>query len=576
MKRLALFVLVISCLLVSGCYRHNEQSHPVSVIAPASVNYEDGTNAAGIRFLHDDCRNGMSTMMEQAGPGCAIFDFDGDGWPDLYLLNGRDLYGRGMVRENALYHNNRDGTFSDITRSAGVPGTGYGMGAAVGDYDNDGHPDIYVCQYGKNVLYHNNGDGTFSDVTARARVDGMDYGESFHTGAAWIDYDRDGKLDLFVCGYVKFSSGPRYCEIGANGSNIKTNCPPSSYQGSYCILYHNNGDGTFTNVTRKAGVWLPGSKSLTAMVVDFNDDGWPDLYVGNDGIPAFLLKNNGNGTFKEIAAESGIAQTQDGKSMAAMGIDFGDYKNNGKLSLFVADFQNIPDHLFENVGHGQFVEVTDRSGVGDPTRDFLGFGGGFLDYDNDGWLDIFVANGHVYPEIDHTGSGMHYRQHAQLLHNRTDGTFEEVTDQAGAGFKVKTAGRGAAWGDLWNRGVVDILEASNSGPPLLLKNSGTPGRHFISLRLVGTRSNRDAIGARVTVSAGTIHQMQEVRSSASYLSSCDTRLHFGLGNHTKLDKIEIRWPSGRHDAFIDQPVDRFYQLVEGRAHLDNQVIAPKK
>ena len=515
-------------------------------------------------------------MMEQAGPGCATLDYDGDGWPDIYLVNGRDLYGRGWKRQNALYHNNRDGTFTDVTIKAGVPGTGYGQGVAIGDYDNDGHPDIYVCQYGKNVLYHNRGDGTFVDVTAKAHVDGMNFGEPFHTGAAWFDYDHDGKLDLFVSGYVRFAQGPRYCQL--DGISRPTNCPPSRYQGSFCILYHNNGDGTFTEVTKKAGALLADSRSLTPLCADFTDSGWPDLYVGNDGTPAFLLHNLRNGAFRECASPAGVAVPAYGRPMAAMGMDVGDYKNTGALSILVTDFQGKPHHLYDNMGalNGTpiFRDVSEESGIGSAGTDYLSFGAGFLDYDNDGWQDIVVVNGHVYPEIEEAGSSVHYRQLPQLFRNQKNGTFREVSKQAGPAFAQPQVSRGAVWGDIWNRGVLDILVANNTDLPSVLRNTGTPNRHFFSINLVGVKSNRDAIGARVWVTTPGGRQMQEVKTTVSYLSSGPTRLHFGLDSAAVIDKLEIRWPLGRRDSFTKVPADYFAELTEGQTALHRQRIAP--
>jgi enediyne biosynthesis protein E4 len=527
---------------------------------------------AGVTFIFDDCRKGMATMMEQAGPGCAVFDYDNDGWPDLYFPNGRDRYGRGQVRRNALYHNNRDGTFTDVTDRAGVPGTGYGTGVAAADYDNDGYTDLYVCQYGKNALYHNERNGTFKEVTDEAGVTAMENREPFHTGAAWVDYDRDGKLDLFVCGYVAFEKGPRYCELP--GSRQLTNCPPSMYPGTHCLLYHNEGGGKFRNVTKQTGAWISGSKGLTAIACDYNSDGWPDLFVGNDGSPAYLLKNEQGQRFREVGFASGVALTQEGRTMAAMGVDLGDYKNDGKEALFVADFQDKPNHLFELAGPEVFMEVTDQVGIGAPALGFLGFGGGFVDYDNDGWLDLFVANGHVYPEIDTLGQAARYRQHNQLFRNRRDGTFEETTEKSGPGFNELNVGRGAVWADLWNRGGQDIVVAQNGGRPLILKHSGRGSTHFLSLRLAGMTGNRDAIGARVMVVAGGVTQSRTVRTSYSYLSSGETRLHFGLGGATTVEKVEVAWPGGTRSTYTRVPADGYYLAVEGDNTLQKQPIQP--
>jgi len=561
--------LAAAALLAVGSRGRDRAAEPPR--RAESLQYVDATAAAGITFRHDDCRKGMATMMEQAGPGCALLDYDRDGWQDLYLVNGRDRYGRGLLRANALYRNNRNGTFTDVTSEAGVPGTGYGQGVAAGDYDNDGDPDLYLCQYGPNVLYRNDG-GRFTDVTARATVPAMDYGEPFHTGAAWIDYDRDGQLDLFACGYVKFHAGPKYCAIGQ--TRHMSNCPPSSYQGTPCVLYRNLGGDRFENVTRKAGAWLPGGKALTAMVVDYNHDGWQDLYVGNDGVPSWLLRNNRNGTFSEVGEEAGVARTASGGSMAAMGLDFADYRNDGRLALFVADFQTVPNHLFEEGAPGVFLEVTDRAGIGAPSIEYLGFGGGFIDYDCDGWLDIFVANGHVYPEIDQLRGSARYRQHSQLFRSLGDGRFEEVTARGGPAFRTFWASRGAAWGDLWNRGVQDILVANNTDPPLLMRHTGSDGAGSLSLLMRGTKSNRDAIGARVWVTAGGLTRSREVRTSCSYLSSVDPRLHFGLGGAAAIDRVEVRWPRGARQRFTGVSPGGFYELVEGEAAPRRQQIAP--
>lgn len=537
---------------------------------------------AGLTFAYNNGHRGMATILEESGSGCAIFDYDGDGWPDLYLLNGRDLYGRGIRLRNALYHNNRDGTFTDVTESAGVPGTGYGIGVVAGDFDNDGHPDLYLCQWGKNVLYHNNGDGTFTDVTDTAHVGGLDYGEPFHTGAAWIDYDRDGRLDLFVCGYVKFrQDGLRYCQLSGG---FQSNCPPQMYDGTSSILYHNNGDGTFTNVTRQAKLWSSSGKALSAITCDYNGDGWPDLFVGQDGEPARLLRNRGDGTFEDAAMREGVALAADGATMAAMGIDLGDYRNEGEPGLVIADFSKRPNHLWRHDRSGFFSDVSASSGIGGPTFDYLGFGAGFLDFDNDGWLDLFFANGHVYPEVAQTRGGEQYLQTNQLFHNEHDGTFREVTAAGGPAFRERHGGRGAAFGDLDNDGNLDVLVNNNDGyqegHPSLLHNNGAPGRHFLSLRLVGTRSNRDAIGARVVLHAGALTQYREVRSGGSYLSSSDPRLHFGVplaGGHAVDEPLqaEVRWPSGLKQQFGTLRRDRFYELREGVPEPRPQRIAPQ-
>ena len=573
---IGLFLVLATAVLVTVSARSRTVPPQPTAVASGSAHasqFTDAAGRAGLTFRYENGRKGIATILEESGSGCAIFDYDGDGWPDLYLLNGRDLYGRGAKTRNVLYHNNGDGTFTDVTDRAGVPGTGYGLGVAVGDYNNDGFPDLYVCQWGRNVLYRNNGDGTFTDVTDRAGVGGLNYGGMFHTGAAWVDYDRDGRLDLLACSYVKFrQNGLRYCLL-QNGS--RSNCPPQLYEGTPSILYHNNGDGTFTDVTKKAGVFFPHGKALSAITADVDGDGWPDLVVGNDGEEAWLLHNNRNGTFTNTAALAGMAFAQDGATMAAMGLDLGDFRNEGRPGLFIADFSKRPDHLWRGQDGGFFSEVSTPSRIANATFDFLGFGAGFFDYDNDGWLDIFVANGHVYPEVEQGNTGEHYLQHNQLFHNEHNGTFREVTAQAGAGFDLVHAGRGAAFGDYDNDGREDVLINNNDGPPVLLHNE-TTGGHWFSLRLVGVRSNRDAIGARVWISAGGLRQMRDVKSGGSYLSSSDPRLHFGLGKAAAIDQMEVRWPSGLHQKFGRLAGDAFYVLREGAAVPAAQTFRPPR
>ncbi|MDW8365064.1 MAG: CRTAC1 family protein, partial [Abditibacteriales bacterium] len=502
--------------------------------------------------------------------------------------NGRDLYGRGIKSRNALYRNNRDGTFTDVTEQAGVPGTGYGAGCAWGDYDNDGDLDLYVTQWGKCVLYRNNGDGTFTDVTDQAGVGAMDYGEPFHTGAVFFDPDRDGDLDLYVCSYVKFRlDGLRYC---APIEGLKTNCPPQAYHGTASLFFRNKGDGTFENVTRAVGMFDPKGKALSAVSGDYNNDGWTDLFVAHDGEEARLFRNNRDGTFTNVAAEVGVAFADDGTTMAAMGIDWGDYDNDGWLDAFIADFQNRPNHLWRNERNGFFTEVSTPAGVADPSIHFLGFGAFFFDYDNDGWQDIFVANGHVYPEIDQLRTAERYKQLNQLFRNVDDGRssrkFVEVTQQAGDAFRVKLSSRGASVGDYDNDGDLDILVANNGDAPTLMRNDtikATPraasvserhhASHFLNIQLVGTKMNRDAIGARVTITVGGRTQMREVRGGGSYFSHSDTRVHFGLGQHASVQRLQVQWLGGAQQEWHNVAADAFYRIVEGEERLQRQRIA---
>jgi enediyne biosynthesis protein E4 len=527
--------------------------------------FKNVTKSAGISFVHYKGSNGISTILEEAGPGVCVADFDGDGFQDVYIVNGRDLYNRGVTVTNALYRNNRDGTFADVTRKAGVPGNAYGLGCVWGDYDNDGRPDLYVTQYGPNILYHNNGDGTFTDVTKSARVDGMDFGTVFHTGATFFDYDRDGKLDLYVGGYAKF--GPdsrRHCAIG---TGVETSCRPSAYPGSPPVLYHNNGDGTFTNVTKQAKVYQPNGYNLSVGTADYDNDGWPDLFVANDGIEAYLYHNEHNGTFTESAVTAGMAYAENGGTMAAMCISLGDYDRDGNLDLYISDFQLASDHVWKNDGKGFFNEVSSQVGITIPTRYVLSFGGGFFDYDNDGWLDIFIANGHVYPEVEQVTPGSHYKQINTLFHNQGNGKFVETTKSSGDGFATPYAGRGVAFADFDNDGFVDLIVGNNNDPPLLLHNTGAAGGHFVNFRLVGAKSNRDALGARIRVQTNGGWQMREISSAGSYLSHSDLRANFGLGPATRADVVEIAWPSGARQTFRNVEVGRFYVIEEGRDKL---------
>ena len=529
-----------------------------------SYTFMDTANQSGIGFIHFKGNQGVATILEEAGPGVCVSDFDDDGWQDIYFVNGRDRYGRGIRARNALYRNNADGTFSDVTDKAGVPGDNYGLGCVWGDYDNDGHPDLYVSQYGRNILYHNNGNGTFADVTSKAHVDGMDFGTVFHTGAVFFDYDHDGFLDLYAGGYVAFGPDTKQTCL-FNG--VESSCPPQSYSGSPAVLYHNNGNGTFTNVTRAANLYQPNGKNLSVGAADYDNDGWQDLFVANDGKELYLYHNEHNGTFREVALGAGIALNEDGGTMAAMCISIGDYNNDGLLDLYVSDFQDAGDHIWRNTGGGIFEEVTRTAGIAAITVHSLGFGGGLFDYDNDGWLDLFVANGHVYPGIESPARGTHYRQLNLLFHNDHRGGFSNVTAAAGSAFTVRHLGRGAAFADFDNDGNLDVIVGDNDDPPALLKNSGGPN-HFVSIRLIGTRSNRDAIGARVRVSSNGVAQIREIQGGGSYLSQSDLRAHFGFGANRRIDVIDVNWPGGSHQRFQNVKADQFYRLREGAAALE--------
>jgi len=566
-RSISLFLFVLSFLALAWSGTHHAVSGDTQKPEPRTIQFTNITAQAGVKFVHFKGNKGISINREEFGPGVCVADFDGDGFQDIYFVNGRDLYNRGLAASNALYRNNGDGTFADVTEKAGVPGTGFGLGCVWGDYDNDGFPDLYVTQYGRNVLYHNNGDGTFTDVTDKAGVAGTESGTLFHSGATFFDYDRDGRLDLYVGGYVALEpNGMRYCKF----SDVLTSCPPSVYRGSPDMLYHNNGDGTFTNVTSAAGIYQPEGKNLAVGAGDYDNDGWPDLFVANDGLNAYLYHNEHDGTFKEVGLLSGMALTRQGLTMAAMCISLGDYDNDGRLDLFISDFQKASDHLFRNNGQSAFEEVSDQAGITGPTHDVLSFGGGFFDYDNDGWLDLFIANGHVYPEIEQASPGIRYKQINSLFHNERNGKFVETTKQAGNGFQTPYVGRGVAFADFDNDGFVDLVVSNNGDPPLLLHNSGGNGNHFLNFKLVGTKSNRDAMGTRVHIVAGGLSQIREIEGGGSYLSQSDLRAHFGLGKATRAETLEISWPSGLRQAFHDVEADKFYRIEEGRDKLDLQ------
>jgi hypothetical protein len=525
------------------------------------------TKASGIQFVHFKGSQGTSTILEETGPGICVADYNDDGYEDFYIVNGRDRYHRGISTRNALFHNNGDGTFSDVTTKAAVPGNAYGIGCVWGDYDNDGFPDLYVVQYGANVLYHNNGDGTFADVTEKSGVAASEYGTVFHGAATFFDYDRDGRLDLYAGGYANFvPDSRRSCSIGGE---VVSSCPPVVYGGSPDVLYHNNGNGTFTDLTKTAKVFNPKGLNLAAQAGDYDNDGWPDLFVANDGIEAYLYHNNHDGTFSEVGVEAGIAFSSSGDRMAAMNISLGDYDNDGYLDLYISDCQNRPDHLWHNNGHGYFDEVSSEAGIAGITNK-LSFGGGFFDYDNDGWLDLFVANGHVMPEVEQISDAIHYKQKPLLFHNDHNGHFLDVSASSGEAFEKAYAGRGVAFADFNNDGNLDMVVANVDDRPVLLRNEGKTGNHFLNFKLVGTRSNRDALGARIKLRAGGLSQIREVMGGGSFMSQSDLRAHFGLGKAAQADLVDVSWPSGLHQTFRNVAADKFYMIEETNDQLKLQ------
>jgi len=470
----------------------------------------------------------------------------------------------GGKTRSVLYHNNGDGTFTDVTDKAGVGDIGWGMGVAIGDYNNDGYDDIYVTCLGANHLLRNNGNGTFTDVTQKAGV-----GESkWSTGAAFVDYDNDGKLDLFVAGYVDFDinhlpefGNGRTCQF----KGVPVQCGPRGLPGAGDKLYHNNGDGTFTDVSKKAGVSDPnGYYGLGVICSDFDDDGFVDIYVANDSTPSFLYHNNGDGTFKEIGFSSGTAVNENGSEQGSMGVTVGDYDHKGRFDIFKTNFDDDYDTLFRNEGHNSFTDVSYASKEARATLGYVGWGTKFFDYDNDGWIDLLAVNGHVYPQLPT------YRQRILVFHNNRDGTFTELGAQLGAVFAEKRTGRGAAFGDIDNDGDVDVVINNLDGPALLLRNDGGNANNSVLIKTIGVKSNRDGIGARVKIVSGDLTQIDEVRSGGSYLSQNDLRLHFGLEKRTKIDSIEVRWPSGAIDKIADARVNKIITIKEGQGIVEQK------
>jgi enediyne biosynthesis protein E4 len=536
---------------------------------------EDITANAGITFKHVSDPS-KKYIVESMSGGVVLFDYDRDGWLDIYFTNAPsvDMALRGEKSRGALYRNNHDGTFTDVTDKAGVGTPCFAMGGAVADYDNDGWPDLLVTCFGGNVLYHNNGDGTFTDVTAKAGVaDGR-----WSTGAAFGDYDNDGFVDLMVVNYVDF----RLNDLPGFGKSpnckyrgIDVQCGPRGLKGAGDSLFHNNGDGTFSDVSKAAGVNDPnGYYGMQVVWSDFNNVGRVDAYVTNDSTPKFLYKNEGNGKFTEIGLESGTAVDEDGSEQASMGIAIGDYNHTGRPSLFITNFSDEYNLLFRNDGNWNFTDVSYKSGVAVPSLPYVKWGTAFVDLDNDGWVDLITAGGHVYPQVDQLPSGARYREPKLLQMNQKDGTFCDASKQGGPALLEQRASRGLAVGDLFNDGNMDVVVNDIDGTPMLLRNRGIAGRHWVSFELAGVKSNRLAIGARLKLTAGGVTQTDEIHSGASYLSQNDLRMHFGLGDATKIDSLEIRWPSGKVETIKDLKADQFYSVLEGQGIVPAEKIRP--
>jgi len=520
--------------------------------------FADVTSHAGIQFQHNSGAFGGKFLPETLGSGCAFLDYDRDGWPDILLINGMDWPGHKQQRSTLrLYRNNRNGTFSDVTAKAGLDIEMYGMGVAVGDYDNDGFVDILITCVGQNRLFHNTGKGTFVDVTNSS---GLGKRLAFSTSALWFDYDRDGLLDLLVCNYVKWS--PEHDVFCSLDGKHKSYCTPEAYRGETCWLFHNRGNGTFEDVTASSGIFDSSSKSLGVAMLDDDQDGWPDLLVANDTQPNKLYRNQRNGTFKDIAVEAGLAFSTEGKARAGMGVDVADFTNSGRAGVAITNFDNEMTGLYEFSGK-TYEDVAAQAGVGSASKNSLGFGCAFLDADLDGWLDLAVANGHIDETVRNIRGNVGYAQPPLLFLNNGK-NFRDVAAEVGGGFDQPKVGRGLAYADFDRDGDLDLLLTTNNGPAYLYRNDQLAGNHSIRFRLAGTKSNRDGIGATVRVVSGGVSQSRMVKSGSSYLSQSELPITFGLEKRDRVERAVIAWPSGRTEEFTNLAAGRSYECVEGK------------
>jgi hypothetical protein len=555
---------------------HDEEHRPITAggfVDKGPVVFKDVTQQSGLAgWRYAGGTPAKKYIVESLGGGVALLDYDNDGWLDIYLVNGMTyeaLNGKAPAPHAALFHNNHDGTFTNVAEKAGVTNDRWGVGVAVGDYDNDGWPDLYVANVGKNRLYHNNHDGTFTDVAEKA---GVALG-IWSTSPTFGDYDGDGRLDLFVPGYTKYDfSDPPAVGSKSVVSNtclyrgVSVFCGPRGLKGEHDHLFHNNGDGTFTDVSVKAGVAdAPGYYGLVSLFVDLNDDGKQDLLVANDSTPNYLYRNKGDGTFEDLSFESGYAVNHDGRETASMGIAVGDYQNNGRLDILNTTFSDDYKVLYRNDGDLTFTDVSYDAGIATPTIPFLSWGDGFIDYDNDGWKDIFIASGHVYPEVDKHDWGTSFSERPLLFKNIMGRKFDLVPPVKGSGLADVISARGAAFGDLWNNGKIDVVMNNIDAPPTLLRNVSDDHHHWVEFKLIGgPKSPRDAVGAVVFVSAGNLKLRGDVLSGGSFASSNDPRVHFGLGDATSVDGVEIRWPDGTQEKVSVPAVDHIYTIEEGK------------
>jgi len=569
-RTLYLFLITVLCFLLSwpGQFAQGqEQTSTAASPSPAAGSFVAVTERLGVNFQYRASHTSRKYLLETMGAGVALFDYDNDGRLDIYLVNGAPLSDptpKGTIPQkrdpqswNRLYHQKPDGTFEDVTQKAGLQGAGYGMGVAVGDFDNDGYEDLYVTAYGGNKLYHNNGNGTFTDVTAKAVVGGG----GWSTSAAWVDLDNDGFLDLVVLRYLDWDFDDVWC--GEHKEGYRSYCHPDYFKPISPLAYHNNKDGTFTQVAQKLGLSKPG-KGLGMAIADYDRDGYIDLFVANDSMVEFLYHNKGDGTFEDVGLASEVAVDIDGRTYAGMGVDFADYNNDGWPDIVVTDLANQRYALYQNNGDGSFTYTSQILGIGQITLAHSGWGVRFLDYDNDGSKDLLVAQGHDLDTIELDHPNLHYREPMLLARNTGHG-FADVSAQSGSVFRQPWVGRGLAVGDLDNDGRLDAVVTTNDGPPLILRNETSTRNHWILLKLVGHQSNRDAIGAEVTLVTNTGSQYATVSTASSYLSSSDKRVHFGLGQDRTVQKIEIRWPSGTRQTLKDIPTDQVLQIDEPAA-----------
>jgi len=558
-------IVLAGILLISVSFAALAQSKPPAPQTPPA-NFIDVAQKAGLTMMN--VFGGIDTkkyIIETTGTGVAIFDYDNDGWPDILVINGTTLQGfpLGKGPTNHLYRNNHDGTFADVTVKAGMDANGWGQGVCVGDYDNDGWEDVYITYYGKNRLYHNR-NGVFENVSDKAGVSGS--GKAWGTGCAFVDYDRDGRVDLMIANYVDFdlSTAPAPGERpSCIWKGVPVMCGPRGLASAKNILYRNRGDGTFDDSTRKAHIdQTEGHYAFSISTFDFDDDGWPDIYVACDSTASILYHNNRDGTFTDVGVTAGAAFNEDGREQAGMGSTIGDFNGDGRLDIFKTNFSDDTSTLYKNNGDGTFDDVTTPAGLGLYTK-YLGWGTMFFDFDNDGWPDLLLVNGHVYPEVDKQHLGSSYQEPRILYRNNGNGTFSDVSATAGAAITTLASSRGLAVGDLWNDGRMSAVVSNMNVPPSLLVNQQRSSNRWVAFKAVGSKSNRDGIGARIRVRAGARTLVDEVRSGSSYNSSSDMRPHFGLGAAAAIDWVEVRWPSGLLERFTNLTVDSIHTLNEG-------------